>query len=225
MKAVLFDFGGTIDSDGVHWSEKYWELYVRHKIDVSKQAYETSFVESERLLLLDPELPKATFEETIRKQLKLQFAILKLDGNDIRLNYIIDDCYRDVCETIAKAKKILEQLRSQYQLGVVSNFYGNLDVVCKEFGLKKLFGAIIDSVIVGVRKPDPAIFELALKKLGAEGKNAFVVGDSYERDIVPGKHLGCRTIWLKGKSWMAPASTEAADYTVKKFEEITTILL
>ena len=63
---MLFDFGGTIDSDGVHWSEKYWELYVRHKIDVPKQAYEKSFVESERLLFLDPGLPKATFEETIR---------------------------------------------------------------------------------------------------------------------------------------------------------------
>ena len=47
MKATLFDFGGTIDTDGVHWSEKYWELYKRFKIETSKTDFERSFVESE----------------------------------------------------------------------------------------------------------------------------------------------------------------------------------
>jgi putative hydrolase of the HAD superfamily len=225
MKAVLFDFGGTIDTDGVHWSEKYWELYQRYHIEVSKKEYEASFVESERRLLIDPEIPVSTFGETIRKQLTVQFVILNLDKKDPRLQLMINDCYRDVRNTIASAKMVLEKLQPRYALGVVSNFYGNLEVVCKEFGLATLFGAKIDSVVVGVRKPDPAIFGMALKKLGVAGANTFVVGDSYERDIVPGKQLGCNTIWLKGKSWMVPASTEAADYTIHSFEKILTILL
>ena len=35
MKAILFDFGGTIDTDGVHWSEKYWDLYEQFSVGVA----------------------------------------------------------------------------------------------------------------------------------------------------------------------------------------------
>ncbi|MBI3765652.1 MAG: hypothetical protein HY277_04010, partial [Ignavibacteriales bacterium] len=37
MKAVLFDFGGTIDTDGVHWSEKFWEYYQQFGVGVEKK--------------------------------------------------------------------------------------------------------------------------------------------------------------------------------------------
>ncbi len=84
---------------------------------------------------------------------------------------------------------------------------------------------MIDSAVVGVRKPDPMIFSLALARLGVAPNDAWVVGDSYERDIVPAKTLGCSTIWLKGKSWKEPSSTEAADYTVLTLEDIKKILL
>jgi len=53
-----------------------------------------------------------------------------------------------------------------------------------------------------------------------------VVGDSYERDIVPGKQLGCTTIWLKGKSWTShPTETPAADHIINAFEQLRPILL
>jgi len=96
--------------------------------------------------------------------------------------------------------------------------------VCKEFGLDQFFEARVDSVVVGVRKPDPEIFRIALERLAADPKNSYVVGDSYERDIVPARQIGCTTIWLQGKSWTMPSSAEAADYTIQKLEDITTII-
>ena len=225
MKAVLFDFGGTIDTDGIHWSEKYWELYERFKTGVSKPEFEKSFVESEQRLNNDPEVAHITFYETLRKKLMIQFGILSLDNQNATLMSMLDVCYADVSRTILKAKELLEQLQTDYKLGVVSNFYGNLEIVCKEFDLYRLFDTIVDSSVVGKRKPDPAIFAAALTNVNVRAENAFVVGDSYERDIVPAKHLGCTTIWLKGKSWTNPSSTEAADYTVNSFQEIKSILL
>ena len=225
MNAVLFDFGGTIDTDGVHWSEKYWELYERFKLNVSKPEFENSFVESERQLSADPEVVRSTLYETLRKQLTIQFTILGLGNQKATLTSMLDACYADISQTILKAKGLLEQLQTRYRLGVVSNFYGNLEVVCNEFDLYRLFEVIIDSTVVGKRKPDPEVFNIALKNLGVAAKSAFVVGDSYERDIVPGKQLGCTTIWLRGKSWTTPTSTASADYTIDKFEQITLILL
>lgn len=225
MKAVLFDFGGTIDTDGVHWSEKFWEYYERLNVPVKKSDFEKAFVAAEKELGDVPVLRQATFYETLRKQLKLQFKFLKLDGKDDRLQSMLDACYQDIDTTIQKSRQLIEKLAGRYRLAVVSNFYGNLETVCQEFEIYRYFTALVDSVVVGLRKPDPAIWSLALRKLEIKPENAWVVGDSYERDIVPPKQLGCKTIWLRGKSWIEPPTTEAADYTIQRFEEIKSILL
>jgi HAD superfamily hydrolase (TIGR01549 family) len=222
MKAILFDFGGTIDTDGVHWSEKFWEYYQRFNIAIKKPSFDRAFLRSDEELLRDPSIPKMTFRETLVKQVGLQFKMLGISARTPE--EIVDACYEDVQTTIAKARVVLDELHKKYQLGVVSNFYGNLEIVCEEFELDTVFDAKIDSVVVGVRKPDPAIFKLALDKLHVSSKEAFVVGDSYIRDIVPGKKLGCTTIWLKGKSWTTPSSTEAADFTIEKFEQIKKVI-
>ncbi|HEV8537768.1 MAG TPA: HAD family hydrolase [Bacteroidota bacterium] len=225
MKAILFDFGGTIDTDGVHWGEKFWEYYERLDVPVRKDDFERAFVAVEKELADVPILRQATFYETLRKQLKLQFKRLNLDGKDERLQSMLDACYRDIDTTIRGAKHVIEALGERYRLGIVSNFYGNLETVCKEFDLYRYFSAVVDSVVVGLRKPDPAIWSLALKIVEVNPEDAWVVGDSYARDIVPAKQLGCTTIWLKGKSWSTPESTEAADYTINRFAEVKSILL
>ncbi len=225
MKAILFDFGGTIDTDGVHWSEKYWELYEQFELPVAKPDFEKSFVDSERQLNAHPNIFRCTFRETISTQLRMQFDFLKLHGKEDILLSMLETCYGDVNRKISDARTILQNLHSRYSLGVVSNFYGNLEVVCKEFGLDALFSVFIDSSVVNLRKPDPAIFALAMERLRVSCKDTFVVGDSYERDIVPGKQLGCTTVWLKGKTWNVPQSTGAADFTIHKFEEIQNIFV
>lgn len=225
MKAVLFDFGGTIDTDGVHWSEKFWEYYERFNVPAKKGDFEKAFVATEKELGGIPVLKQATFYETLRKQLKLQFKLLKIDGRDEHLQSMLDACYQDIDNTVHKAKQLIGKLAERYRLAVVSNFYGNLETVCQEFEIYRYLSAVVDSVIVGLRKPDPAIWSLALKKLEVGPENAWVVGDSYERDIVPAKQLGCNTIWLRGKSWTTPPSTAAADYTIRKFEQVGKILL
>jgi HAD superfamily hydrolase (TIGR01549 family) len=220
MKSLLFDFGGTIDTDGVHWSEKFWELYERFNVNVFKKDFERAFVQAENEIFADQELSHATFYQTLHKQLILQFDILKIENKSDLLNEMKNFCYTDVSKTIARAKDILTGFRSQFNLGLVSNFYGNLEIVCKEFQLDSVFSVMIDSVVVGIKKPDPAIFAIAIKKLGGKPKDTCVIGDSYDRDIVPAKQLGCRTIWLKGKSWMVPQSTDAADATITKFSQV-----
>ena len=224
MRAILFDFGGTIDTDGVHWSEKYVELFARFAPEVAKRDVERAFVESERILPTHPDIASITFEETLHRQLKIQCGLLKLDQGKL-LDAMSAQCYAEVRQTIGRARMLLGELEPRYRLGLVSNNTGNLPIVCREFALEDLFSSIVDSALVGVRKPDPAIFRIALDELKVPAVAAAVVGDSYERDIVPAKSLGCRTVWLKGKSWSEPPSSEAADITVAKFGAIREIFL
>lgn len=151
--------------------------------------------------------------------------MLDVGAMDGLVEEMADACLRDVRLIVQRVCLVLDELKPRYTLALVSNFYGNLNKVCSELGLVKYFDTLIDSAVVGLRKPDPAIWSLALKNLSVTPENAWVVGDSYENDIVPAKQLGCTTIWLKGKSWSEPSSTDAADYTISKFQEIKCILL
>jgi len=224
MKAVLFDFGGTIDTDGVHWSERFWEYYQRFNINIPKKDFEQAFVRAD-VEILKNDLSKAPFNRILELQLFSQFEILGLQKEGELLQKVIQACYADTKKVITKAKHLLEELKQRYSLALVSNFYGNLDVVCSEFGLNDVFAVKVDSEIVHLRKPDPAIFKIALDELSIKAEDAYVVGDSYDRDIVPGKTLGCKTIWLKGKSWKEEPRSEAADMTITSFKELRKILL
>lgn len=225
MKAILFDFGGTIDTNGVHWSEKFWDCYQAHHLRVPKADFGKAFVESEAALLAQPDIASLGFRTLLIRQFRLQLDNLGIPGGERLAGTMGAACYDDVAATVGRARTLLAAFSATYALGVVSNFYGNLREVCREFSLEPLFRVMVDSAVEGVRKPDPAIFSLALGRLGVAGEDTYVVGDSYDRDIVPAKVLGCSTIWLKGKSWTTPKSTEAADYTITTLETMKAIVL
>lgn len=105
---------------------------------------------------------------------------------------------------------------------LVSNFYGNIGVVLREFGLDHLFSDVIESAVVGVRKPDPKIYQLGVEALGLDAADVTVVGDSYRKDIVPAKSLGCHTVWMKGEGWQPgdEADTAAADLIIHDLKEL-----
>ena len=84
---------------------------------------------------------------------------------------------------------------------LVSNFYGNIHCVLREMGMEGIFQEVIESAVVGVRKPDPQIFMLGCKALQMEPAEVTVVGDSYDKDIVPAHSIGCQTVWFKGPGW------------------------
>lgn len=78
----------------------------------------------------------------------------------------------------------LEQLREQgYQMSVISNSDGRVEAILGELGLRGYFEIVIDSFVVGVEKPDPKIFSLALETLNLDPKNALYLGDLYFIDV------------------------------------------
>ena len=48
IKGIIFDYGGTIDSRGVHWSEIIWNGYQIAQINVTKEQFSECYVFAER---------------------------------------------------------------------------------------------------------------------------------------------------------------------------------
>jgi len=228
MKAILFDFGGTLDTDGIHWSELFWETYVHFHIPVTKENLREAFIYSEKKIanVIKPEF---SMKKTLEKQLLYQLEYLQ-DKHYLPSYYsfIIDElseyCYRYVIHTIMKSKELLENLSSQYSLGLISNYYGNLETVLQELSLKKYFSSVIDSAKLGIRKPDKQIFKVALNDLAMVPQEVIMIGDSYENDIIPAKSIGCFTIWVQNKAWQEPVENGSADFKIESITELPKVL-
>lgn len=226
IRAILFDFGGTLDSDGIHWSEKFFDLYQKVGVGVDKVTYEKAYVAGEKRMARHPVAPSDSLHSTLRQQVTFQFEYLVQNGaisSGVAASLasrIAEEAYADVKQSIARVKPMLSTLSKTYQLGLVSNFAGNLVTVARELEIESLFQVIIDSAVVGVSKPDLQIFALAIKQLKIQGGEAVMVGDSYDRDIEPAKALDIRTVFLHSRSWKEPESTAKADYTIKSILEL-----
>ena len=225
VKSLLFDYGGTIDTNGVHWGEVIRQTYSGFNVPVSPERFRETYAQVERTLgsqsLI---LPNHTFRETLAIKIKLQFNLLGLI-NPCLESQIVDACYEKVFFHTRNASLILGQLKEHYPMYLVSNFYGNLCTVLHEFELTRFFQAVIESAVVGFRKPDPEIFRIAIEKTGYRPEEVAVIGDSYKNDIHPAILLGCPSIWLKVKGWDATDEIFEHPCLIGDFSELQDILL
>lgn len=230
VKGIIFDYGGTIDTNSRHWAEVLWEKYQEFNVPVDKASFREAYVHGERSLAKFPLIkPEHNFHDMLNIKLNIQISYLiengKIDGSLAeKYNYaksIADSSYRYVLDVLQKTRPVVEQLSSEYKLVLVSNFYGNIETVLKDFGLYDYFSGIIESSVVGVRKPDPAIYRLGVEAIGLPAGEILVVGDSFSKDVIPAKSVGCKVAWLKGKGWGGEETDESVpDIVITDLQQI-----
>ncbi len=228
VKGILFDYGGTIDSNGMHWAEVIWKAYEALEVPVTKDVFRDAYVYAERTLGKNPIIkPEHTFRDMLRLKCKIQIEQLiesrqlVMEKTPAELPIALADwCYSYAEKAIEQTRPILEELKKRYPLILVSNFYGNIESVLKDFKLDHFFPVIIESAVVGIRKPNPEIFRLGVKETNLPSNNCVVIGDSYDKDILPAKEIGCQTIWLKSIGWEAYKGNETADVIINDFSEL-----
>ena len=132
---------------------------------VSEAQFREAYVHGERTLGKNPIIqPDFTFRQTLEKKRQLQLEFLHQEDY---LSPLLDDLYSRTQAETRKSREVLLRLKEQYPMVLVSNFYGNIQTVLGEFGLDGVFSQIIESAVVGVRKPDPRIFSLGVEALWA----------------------------------------------------------
>jgi putative hydrolase of the HAD superfamily len=95
------------------------------------------------------------------------------------------------------AREVLAELKGKgYRVGVISNSDGRLEALLRDAGLAEPLDVIFDSQVVGVEKPDPRIFHLALERTGVAPHEAIYVGDFYSLDVVGARRAGLEAILL-----------------------------
>ena len=92
------------------------------------------------------------------------------------------------------AEQTLRALSSRYRIGVIANQTAGTEERLAKWGLMPFISICLSSTEVGLEKPDPAIFQLALSQSGCEPSQAVMIGDRLDNDIRPARLLGWKTI-------------------------------
>lgn len=198
IRAIFFDMGGTLDGDGVHWQDRFLSLYKTFGVELPPQTIRDAFDAAERRSVLDETIASSNLAQMIELHVKWQLAHLGLNDADLE-QHLIEGFIAPVRQVAAENAQLLATLVERgFELGVVSNGCGNVDQLCADFGFTPFLSLIVDSRRVGLFKPDPAIFLHAVEKLGGGPGTMMMVGDSFDRDVLPAKKIGMRTAWLEG---------------------------
>jgi putative hydrolase of the HAD superfamily len=221
-RAILFDFGGTLDLDGVHWSDRFFSAYTGAGLALDGARFDRAFAAADRLIARRDGMEKVGLREQLQLQVSLQLDALQLDPDLAAA--IVTPLHAESRANLDRAVAVLARLKPRYQLGVVSNFSGNLRAICAEVGLLPLLDVLLDSRVEGRSKPDPRFLALALDRLGREGGECVFVGDSVDRDLVPAKSLGMCTVWLRREPRPPCTDPEAVDFRIATLGELHPIL-
>ena len=243
IHALIFDFGGTLDGNGIHWLERTYQfIHARHP-EITREAFDVADKATiTEFFLGDPShewsyqdgsmLPVGAVasEHAARCSLRetadaIAVGIYKRLGLSEQMkDEYVDWFCTGAAEHLENNRRWLETLHGTYKLAVISNNFGNTRGWCDEYGLTPLLEAIIDSTVLGIAKPDARIFEAALSELDVAPAHAIYVGDSYAADMVGGKNAGLWTAWFVGNQVKTCEDPSMVDVQLSHLHELTDFL-
>jgi len=127
-------------------------------------------------------------------------------------------------KVISDVFNVLDVIKSNYRLAIVSNHYTWLMEYLNESNLSSYFESIIISENVGVSKPDIRIMHILLNELELEAKNCLYVGDQ-PMDVLCSKEIGMDCAWIADKEEILPEVVPyKEDYRISKLTDLLNIL-
>lgn len=209
IKGIFFDLHGTImlspdlSAAWARWFTALHTCMARQGSSISREEfapYVEAFFEKPRPDFADQGL--SLYERRLR-DLGHRLG-LDLDLRTLRsiVDHTIEAWYRDMYVD-PEAYDVLEDLKQRFKIGLVTNWDYSPSIyrLLADYELEDYFETVVVSDEVGVAKPDPGIFHVALRRAGLEPKEAAYVGDAPE-DVEGSLAAGLQPILIKRKRVM-----------------------
>jgi putative hydrolase of the HAD superfamily len=173
----------------------YWKLYREEKIDK----------ESLRYNRLNDTFNKISFhaDSTLIDKLSTDYIVYLTSFNHL----------------FADTLNILNYLKPKYQLHIITNGFQEVqESKLRNSNIHHFFKSVTDSEQVGVKKPNPKIFNFALNKVDANPKTSIMIGDNMEADILGALNFGMEAIYFNYLK-------TSADHNIKQINNLDEIKL
>lgn len=205
IRAVLFDFGGVFTDSPFHAVHNFGEELGVEPVEITRIVFGSYEHDGDH-----------PWHQLERGEITLENARNQILGLGQKLDLQIDiyELFARMAGNNAGAdqrKPLVERVSSLRQEGYTTGIITNN---VKEFGdgwrslipVDELFDFVVDSSSVGIRKPDPRIFQLALEQLGDISPGQVVFLDDYQANVDAARDLGLQAI-LVGADVLADIET------------------
>jgi putative hydrolase of the HAD superfamily len=202
-KHIFFDLDHTIWDFDKNAEEALQELYIIHQLKEiglsSADLFIETYTRNNHRLWADYHVGKISKGELREARFKQTFLDLGVHSDVIPVGF--EDAYVQLCPTktnlFPHAHETLQYLQSKYTLHLISNgFKESQDIKIDNTGIGKYFQHVIISEVIGVNKPDRAIFEYAINLAGAVKEESLMIGDSLEADVRGALNYGMDAIYF-----------------------------
>lgn len=219
IRALTFDYGGTLDGEASHWLDRFAALYAEAGVVMPFERIKAAFYRADDESYACEAVRRMGLRELMDFHVGAQLR--ELGVADRELHEMLRERFVERSEAaLASSRRVLEGLAGRFRLGVISNFYGNVERILQDAGFASLLSVVSDSSRLGAAKPDRRIFEHTVRELGVPAGEVLHVGDSYERDIVAARAAGLRTAWLAGATQPSGAAGGAEDLRLASLAEL-----
>jgi len=198
IKHVFFDLDHTLWDFEKNSDLTFHKLFLKHQIKTDLVAFLKVYKP------LNIQFWKLYREEKITKielryqRLKTAFDAVKYHVEDdlidiLAIDYI--DCLPDYNHLFEGAFEILEYLKGKYELHIITNGFEEIQTKkMQSSGIYDYFCTIVTSESVGVKKPNPKVFNFALENANAQNSSSIMIGDSIEADIEGAMSVGMNVL-------------------------------
>lgn len=228
VRAVLFDFGGTLCEYGALPGEARRRAMALLGLDLADREVASTVSEAAAEVTREFARRRAYLHRDLfRAQLELAAARLGVDAGPVLDDFTAEHTAELVGAFVPRpdAAEVLDRLRAAgIHVGMVSNadddfLLPSLDAA----GLLPLLDACTSSEAAGSCKPDLGIFEAGLAAAGVPAEAALFVGDSVPHDVVGAQRLGMRTV-LIDNGLPAPPLADGLDVGAVPDHQVTSLL-
>ena len=215
IRAVIFDLDQTLLDRATSLLEFLrWQVEGMLKPDLENPAdFVSRFVELDN--------NGRVWKDEVYQRLIEEFDIENWKVEELLSVYV--SCFCAFCVPRLGVDRAIQELAENYSLGLISN--GKTPFQERNFralGISELFGSIIVSEAVGVKKPDPKIFLLGCSDLNVYPEEAVFVGDNPDADIKGAQQAGLKTIFVPSEFY---PNCENADKTCEDLSTLPSLII
>ena len=238
IRTIFFDFGDTLINSRIFGLngelkaiEKVIELYHLNKAPSEYLSLAEEAGKIVGLLIKKGRYPDESLQEYGTRLLKAKYTkLIELMGGkpNQRTTELVFNAHLEGIATanslFPEVKGVLESLKGQYKLGLLSNnIVEYVRGPLEHLNLKQFFDIVVISGEENIRKPEPEIFHRALQRSRAKPSEAMMVGDSILEDVDAAKRVGMTAVWVN-RSGEKPEMEVKPDYTIRNLRELLDIL-
>ena len=228
LRHIFFDLDHTIWDFDRNAEETLHELYNIYSLKDLGVSCPHTFIEiytrNNHQLWAEYHLGKISKEHLRKTRFSTTFLELGLSVESIPAAF--EDDYVRICPTktnlFPQAHETLSYLQQKYKLHLISNgFKESTELKIAVTDLAKYFENIVISEVIGINKPDKAIFEFALNAAKAQKEESIMIGDSIEADIRGALSFGMDAIYFNPANKEVPSDVKKQ---ITRREELKDIL-